>query len=1167
MAAYVDCGEFAGGTDPVTVTVGFEPKLVLVWGSLQSGYGGFSADNYFVCGCAKGTPTNEANQFTEGFAASWNGSAFFGPMARRGLRGGEIISDINVGGITGNLASIDQLTSTGFRINFSIGNGSGSRYQWIAIGGDDVDVAIGSLSTPAVTGPQSVTGLGLTPSFYLTIGGSTGQSANGIYYSMGICDGTRQGVSGWHQFGGSIGNAGTPNDVTNYQRTTKVAAVLNDLTGAVLGEAAHVSMDSDGFTINWTTAPAVSETIKYIAVSGLTAHVGALTQPSAAGNQTISGLDVTPSAVLFLSAGMPASTSVQNDLRFTIGVGKPATNLAVFNGDNDGIAAIGNRRNVRYASNTSCLVHAQPTSTTGGSVQAEAAVTDLGETAGAGYFTLTWASADATARQTLYLALGPLASGPVVDDGSEPAYVVTIDGDDINPIKETFRIQETLDAPDTLLCDVDSEGLPYTRFSLGQTVTVTENGVRVFGGYVTGVRERGLCGPNTDDLVVEIQATSYELNAQRRVITTEFSAGSPADSLSDALASLVTDYFGVVGVSLHPSQATGPDLPYLSFQRARGDALIRTIAESLGYLWSIDYQNQLRAWLPGDIAAPDDYDEDVNPELLTGDIEVEKHLQNGYANRVILVGAPIAVPDYVDLFTGDGVTDTFDLTYDVVSTYGYVVNNGIAETLRETSGAFGSADWVVDRVARTITRDAGAPANGKPISITYNGLFVPSATAEDAGEIAALGLYEHLEEVTSVPENLSAQQYADAILAQKIASKDEIVIVKTRRLGFHPGQTMAMTSPTRELTGTYLLTQVDTGAEVDGVRLIRSITATKSQNNLHDWRKVLQQWSQNTSTTSSVVSGGSTTQGQGLGLHAARHQQGGIDPIKLDDLATPDDNTDLNVSTSRHGLTPKISGSDGDVLTKSGAAAVWATASGSGGSGTGNVTDSTVFGSEPAGSPGPDVGDLDLYSNAPLISRYTGSVWVPWGPIFPLTAPVSPDFSWINQGPASIDTTNGGIYLLAPAGAGDNMRIRKKTAPSTPYTITAAFLHMVTAIDAPNIGMVFRQSSDGKLATCGFGGNATDVKTSLGALKFTNPTAFSASYASVAFYPSNVLWLRIADDGANRICSWSADGQHWFVLHTIGRTDFLTADEVGFYANSNNATWPVALTLLSWKET
>lgn len=39
--------------------------------------------------------------------------------------------------------------------------------------------------------------------------------------------------------------------------------------------------------------------------------------------------------------------------------------------------------------------------------------------------------------------------------------------------------------------------------------------------------------------------------------------------------------------------------------------------------------------------------------------------------------------------------------------------------------------------------------------------------------------------------------------------------------------------------------------------------------------------------------------------HKTSHQSGGSDAIKLDDLAAPDDNTDLNASTTAHGLAPK----------------------------------------------------------------------------------------------------------------------------------------------------------------------------------------------------------------------------------------------------------------------
>jgi hypothetical protein len=46
----------------------------------------------------------------------------------------------------------------------------------------------------------------------------------------------------------------------------------------------------------------------------------------------------------------------------------------------------------------------------------------------------------------------------------------------------------------------------------------------------------------------------------------------------------------------------------------------------------------------------------------------------------------------------------------------------------------------------------------------------------------------------------------------------------------------------------------------------------------------------------------------GLAAHAADHAAGGSDPLKLDDLAAPDDTTDLNASAAGHGLLPKLSG-------------------------------------------------------------------------------------------------------------------------------------------------------------------------------------------------------------------------------------------------------------------
>jgi len=48
--------------------------------------------------------------------------------------------------------------------------------------------------------------------------------------------------------------------------------------------------------------------------------------------------------------------------------------------------------------------------------------------------------------------------------------------------------------------------------------------------------------------------------------------------------------------------------------------------------------------------------------------------------------------------------------------------------------------------------------------------------------------------------------------------------------------------------------------------------------------------------------------------HQASHNSGGSDALKLDDLAAADDNTDLNSTTSAHGLLPKLGGGSTNFL-------------------------------------------------------------------------------------------------------------------------------------------------------------------------------------------------------------------------------------------------------------
>lgn len=233
------------------------------------------------------------------------------------------------------------------------------------------------------------------------------------------------------------------------------------------------------------------------------------------------------------------------------------------------------------------------------------------------------------------------------------------------------------------------------------------------------------------------------------------------------------------------------------------------------------------------------------------------------------------------------------------------------------------------------------------------------------------------------------------------------------------------------------------------------------------------------------------------------------------------------------------------------------------GGGGGDSSYTAAYGSRPAAS---NDGDLFLPNNGVYLERDTGAAWVPWGPLFPFTAPVDGDFSWTNQGGASVVTTQGGIYLLAPANAGASLRIRRKAAPSTPYTITAAFAASILNLSNQRAGLCFRQSSDGKLVI--FYLLATNAAFTLQTDKFTNETTGSATYSSIAANAMRgpVVFLRIADNGTNRICSYSTDGQNWIQIHSVGRTDFLTADQVGFFVSEESNSVAAGMTLLSWKE-
>lgn len=176
--------------------------------------------------------------------------------------------------------------------------------------------------------------------------------------------------------------------------------------------------------------------------------------------------------------------------------------------------------------------------------------------------------------------------------------------------------------------------------------------------------------------------------------------------------------------------------------------------------------------------------------------------------------------------------------------------------------------------------------------------------------------------------------------------------------------------------------------------------------------------------------------------------------------------------------------------------------------------------------------------------------------------PPPPLASWTAIGSPSSNSDSGYGIKLEHAGTGANNVIGYSLAqPATPYTIYAHISTLLRAGNSVFTGIGWRQSSTSELVIFGL---YYDTALKWRVAKYTNNTTFSAEYTSGAIVQP-VEWLQIQDTGTNRICKISADGQFWTQIHSVGNTDFLTADQNIFVIDATYAAGEASITTLdSW---
>lgn len=259
-----------------------------------------------------------------------------------------------------------------------------------------------------------------------------------------------------------------------------------------------------------------------------------------------------------------------------------------------------------------------------------------------------------------------------------------------------------------------------------------------------------------------------------------------------------------------------------------------------------------------------------------------------------------------------------------------------------------------------------------------------------------------------------------------------------------------------------------------------------------------------------------------------------------------------------------------------------------GGAGGASVTQ-TTFAAQPATCTPNGSNALNLQTTGPYLfncsstNTYTAFLGS-WGQVT-----VPPSAAWTSDNMnGTQDSTNGSRYFQGMSGSGigaNALRLQYRTAPATPYAITAGIRFDTSGIlgdtSVGNVvtgpGIMFRDGT-GKVESLTIDANGgTSTSGNIDLLDFTTSTSFSGSVASVgwgaAFFSGMAykqpLWVCMTDDGTTNVTyQFSVDRRHWTTFITRSRTAFFGSGPTqigwGMFLNANVAGELYDEQLLDW---
>lgn len=382
--------------------IGFKPTVVIFFWTEQTTTGAWTGNNAGVSsgiGFAAATGTTITNYAAVTGMEDNTGRS--SNRRRRSTGNAVIFQTVTAAPTLLAQANLQSMDADGFTLNWTTnGNANAYRINYIALGGDTQGI-VGNFNMNNATGNQSITGAGFQPGFVLFIHAADGAlDADVTDAELGI--GFAQSATAR----GTLVYAGESNVNVNirprWQQLTDKAILFLDHAATpptAAGQADFVSMDSNGFTIDVTTASGgATWNVGYLALRGVRVNTGAFDEPGATGSQTpVSNLPFKPKGVMLASSSLASGAALAAG-RTAIGAGggSPIDEASIGFYEESGVST----SDVNSYNDAANIISMGANNSSTNPAQASLQSLDLGG------FTLNWGARNAT-REILYWAVGP----------------------------------------------------------------------------------------------------------------------------------------------------------------------------------------------------------------------------------------------------------------------------------------------------------------------------------------------------------------------------------------------------------------------------------------------------------------------------------------------------------------------------------------------------------------------------------------------------------------------------------------------------------------------------------------------------------------------------------------------------------------------------------------